>query len=65
MKILMLLPVLLIVVGCDEYHTLTRAEVIAGVEECKQAGLDPVIRHSGFTNSPWDVQCEIPKEVTK
>ena len=47
-----------------EIHTLTRAEVIVGVEECRKAGLLPVIRHSVFTGSPINVLCEMPKETS-
>lgn len=48
--------------GCDAFTNMTRADVIAAVEECRDAGLEPEILRNGLNWSIRDVQCVIPRD---
>lgn len=45
----------LLISGCDK--PMTRAEIIAAVKECEDAGMQAQIIMNGFTYKPYYVHC--------
>jgi len=50
------LLIFIFIAGCGR-KPLTRAEVIKGIAECKEAGLQAQIRHGGWPDAQVTVWC--------
>lgn len=51
-KIILILAVTLLFMGCESSKPMTGAEMKAAVEECRSNGFEPVFMCKPFSNTP-------------